>query len=1258
MKSLFVAARLRGLAVVFLGLAGLSATAAPAVEPAPSPNVKKATWSQTMASTKAAYRRYMEEAAKGSGAVNAKPFLSDPIAGDGPGLKVSVNVAGWQRMRLVTTLEPGSGGNCHIWGDATLIAKDGTQTRLSTLRPVATVVGWGQLLTDQNWQNEPLKIGTKEFKHGIWVHADSDVCYLLNGQYERFEAWAGMDAARAVGAARFSVVHTGADPLPGIWKQLSADFPVQTKWLTDDCGRGRETQWLLDPGTRQIQGMVQHALGQVGPEGEMLRKQLGELAKPPKGADDLRWLDLYVAACRCRACATAIRQVAASDLRQLLCARLEQLVREQTPPEEPKWGELESQADRIAKSLGAAPGVNVATLTPSLENLVKALPDRIAGVQSLAARLAQDQQQWQAVIPALARDDEAAVAQLAAIRQRLKETRHALLASLRGMQEFLAIPANAAMEGEWESQFGALEHDLGNRAHFARVAKETLREDALILEADRDPADVVLRRAAALVADLKRLSAAPALAGLEKDLAGLQAANAAIDLKNTEARYVLYADACRLRRQIALCNPLLSFDKILFVKHHRALYDHMCDQFYGMAARPGGGLYVLTDPFGPSPQLRDVLANSVIDEGRLKGQRISGGPNIVTGLSFDGGGNVSGPAHEGGSFLSPDLSFDAKSVLFAYVECKGDQRHRHHTDPSQGHWAEGRCWHVFKVNLDGSHLQQLTDGTWNDFHPCWLPNGRVAFISERRGGYLRCGRVCPTYTLYDMAADGSAITCLSFHETNEWYPSVTHDGRILYTRWDYVDRHGCTAHLPWITTLDGRDSRGVHGNFAPRGSRPDMEINCRVVPNSPKFVATAAPHHGQAYGSLVLVNPEMPDDDAMAPVRRITPEVGFPESQGGAQVYATAWPLSEDYYLCVYDSAMQPGAGMQGGQYQPGNYGIYLVDSFGNKELIYRDPEIACLGPIPLRARPVPPVAPEVAKRRSDSDPAQRPAASAGAKEPEGTVAVINVYDSLKPWPAGTKIKELRVLQVLPMSVPSGGPPHETGYRVASAGDSVVPCRYVLGTVPVEADGSAHFVAPAHKEMFFQAIDQQGLAVQSMRSATYLHEGEHLVCIGCHEPKHRTPQQLKGPTPLALRREPSRLTPDVDGSNPFSYPRLVQPVLDKHCAECHQKNKDKAPLLGREPLVRNWYASYNSLASRFGFYNYGDAYRTTPGKFGAKASKLYELLEKGHYDVKLSPEDMHRLTLWLDCATMFYGVYEREGGQAQLRGEIARPTLE
>ncbi len=818
--------------------------------------------------------------------------------------------------------------------------------------------------------------------------------------------------------------------------------------------------------------------------------------------------------------------------------------------------------------------------------------------------------------------------------------------------------AQAQMPAELQSQYADLERSLNDRAHFQQVAATTYRRDALILDEDRDPADVVLRRTAALLAHLRQWPTIDQLESAARELSQLQAQNRVTDPADLEARRALFAAACRVRRAVALANPLLDFSEILFIKRQRALYDHMCDQYYGMAATPGGGLYVLSGAFGPDPQARDLLENSVVSApARLAGRSLRAAPAGPVTVSFDGMGNRGGTEGQGGTFLSPDLSFDGRQILFAYVENTGDMRHRHHVDPREGHWAEGRCYHIFSVNADGTELRQLTDGTWNDFDPCWLPNGRIAFISERRGGYLRCGRVCPNYTLFDMAEDGSDIQCLSFHETNEWHPSVSNDGLLLWTRWDYVDRHGCTAHMPWLTTLDGRDPRAVHGNFATRAARPDMEVDCRAIPDSSRWVATAAPHHGQAYGSLVLIDPNQWDDDAMNPVRRITPEVGFPETQGGGQVYGTPWPLSEDFYLCVYAAGMQPGAAPQPDGLSPANYGIYLVDAFGNRELIYRDPEIACLSPIPLRPRRMPPVAPELATRSTNTNPATRASQSPDAGVPTGTVAVMNVYDSLKPWPSGTRITALRVLQVLPMSVPSGEPPHETGVRVVTAEDSVVPVRQVLGTVPVEADGSALFEVPANKELFFQALNEQGLAVQSMRSATHVRQGERLVCGGCHNPRHRV-SAASQPVPLALLRAPSTLTPDVDGSYPFSFPRLVQPVLDRHCVKCHAEHSDKAPNLAREPIVNHWYASYENLAREYGFYDYRDPYRTTPGQFGALAAPLYRLLQAGHYDVQLPPEDLHRLTLWLDCASMFYGVYERETGLAQLKGEIAYPTLE
>jgi hypothetical protein len=798
--------------------------------------------------------------------------------------------------------------------------------------------------------------------------------------------------------------------------------------------------------------------------------------------------------------------------------------------------------------------------------------------------------------------------------------------------------------GDAEEQWDTLQFDLQNRHAITQRAAQTLNPESLILKDDRDPLDILLRRTAALLTDLK---ARTDLSAQEKELAALHSEADQVKPENPDARRKLFDRALALRRQIAFSNPLLDFDRILFVKRHRAIYNHMCDQFYGITARPGGGLCILEDAFGPTPKVTDVLASANVTNGRLQGQCLKGGNGAGANLQYDGAHRLSGDETAGGAFLSPALSYDAKEILFAYVECAGDRTQAMHTDAARGHWAEGRCYHIFRVNTDGSNLRQVTDGTWNDFDPCWLPNGRIAFISERRGGYLRCGRACPLYNLYDMAGDGSGINLLSIHDSNEWNPSVTHDGRIVWTRWDYVDRHGCIAHMPWITRLDGTDPRALHGNFAPRPLRADMELGVRAIPGSPKFVATAAPHHGQAFGSLVVIDPRVEDDDAMGPVRRLTPEVGFPESQGGSEVYGTPWPLGENYHLCVYDPAFN-GVKTRQNRSATASYGLYLIDAFGNKELIYRDPDIGCSGPIPLRPTPVPPatVDPRLVGEQKPVKPGD---------EGEATMAVVNVFNTMRPCPTNSVIKELRILQLLPCSVPSGFPPHQTGQRIDGAGDSIVPARWVLGTVPIESDGSAYFKVPANREVFFQLVDERGMAVQSMRSGTAARSGEQLVCQGCHEPKHRA-ATAQDAAPLAMRRAPSVPRPDADGSNPFSYPRLVQPVLERNCVACHDKSPGKAPNLKKDPISSQWFASYNSLLP-YAFTSYGEGYRTIPGRFGAQASRLVALLDKGHHDVKLTPEDFHRLTLWLDCSSIFYGVFEKEPGEAQLRGELAGPTL-
>jgi hypothetical protein len=488
-----------------------------------------------------------------------------------------------------------------------------------------------------------------------------------------------------------------------------------------------------------------------------------------------------------------------------------------------------------------------------------------------------------------------------------------------------------------------------------------------------------------------------------------------------------------------------------------------------------------------------------------------------------------------------------------------------------------------------------------------------------------------------MAPDGTDIVCLSFHETHEWHPSVANDGMIVYTRWDYVDRDTNVAHHIWTCYPDGRDPRSFHGNYPlRREDRPWMEMSIRAIPRSPLFVATAAAHHGHAFGSLVLIDPRITDDGATSQLTRLTPDAPFPESEcpvkqiDAYMAYGTAWPLSKDDFLCVYDRHAR-------------NRGIYWIDRFGNRELIYRDLAISCLSPIPLRPRLRPPVIPDRTTPSSDHAPA--------------TIALMNVYDSDFDWPASTRIAALRIIQILPKTTPTVNKP-----RIGVANGTNA--RAVLGTVPVETDGSAYFEAPVGRPIYFQALDERGMAVQSMRSATYVHAGEQLTCRGCHESKHQTTRQTPR-TPLALQRNPSGVRADVDGSNPFSYTRLVQPVLDRHCVACHRENS-ALDLSSTIEGKNGWTRSYAGLAEKYGFYfdaargsirnpTHGGS-RTSAGNFGARASKLLGYLDGRHYDVKLSPEDLHRFTLWLDCNSEFYGSYEDT--QAQARGEIVLPSLE
>jgi len=771
-------------------------------------------------------------------------------------------------------------------------------------------------------------------------------------------------------------------------------------------------------------------------------------------------------------------------------------------------------------------------------------------------------------------------------------------------------PAKKKRTAAPADEYGFLAHGIATwkkgGSRYDRLVKEALRADAFFLPTDRDPADVVLRRTAALLADIRKMKDAPDLTKASAELATLKASCAKCPTTDTAARRTLYDDLCAVRRRIAFANPLLNFNSVVFATHHKT-HGHMCDQYFGFHAKPGGSVYVLENAFSGTPAVRDVLKGATIQNGRLKGKTL-----------------------EGGSLMSLDLSYDAKTVLFAWTEGEN----------TKYKWSERSTYHIFKATIEPgkpANLTQLTDGAFNDFDPCFMPDGRILFISERRGGFGRChGRPVPTYTLHTMRPDGSDIISISYHETNEWHPSIDNNGMIVYSRWDYVDRDSDVAHHIWLTYPDGRDPRSYHGNYPlNRSIRPWMELAIRAIPNSHRYIATAAPHHGQNYGSFVMIDQQIKDDNACSQLKRITPEIAFPESERGKETYGQAWPLSEDYYLCVYDA---------GGRH----YGVYLLDSFGNRELLHRDASVPCLDPIPLRPRPVPRVIPHMTTQAAED--------KAGATGERETIAVMDIYDSDFTWPQGAKVKALRIVQLFPKATPNVGKPN-----IGRAAQSLA--RGVLGTVPVEADGSCYFEAPVGVPIYFQALDAQGQAIQSMKSNTYVHAGEKLVCQGCHEPKLRM-SSAKTRLATALKRAPSKIAPDVSGSYPLAFPRLVQPVINAKCLPCHSKEKKAPNLSGVEFGKHGWSKSFETL-QRYGWGKSGGngAIRgnggctSIAGKIGAKGSKLLPHLTgpKGHHDVKLTAEELYRITLWIDCNTNFYGAYLETEKQA--RGELVMPSI-
>ena len=677
----------------------------------------------------------------------------------------------------------------------------------------------------------------------------------------------------------------------------------------------------------------------------------------------------------------------------------------------------------------------------------------------------------------------------------------------------------------------------------------------------------------------------------------------------------------KLRRRIILSHPALDFDRLLINKRMlpRSQYTHLCDQYYGRHSRPGPGLTIL-DNWKDQPRQTVLLA------GKL-------------------------PA---GSTVHPDLSFDGRRVIFAFCDHTAAKPPGVHipTHPvvRRGGWDYDAIGHrrffIYEATIDGRSVRQLTGGPADprdraggrrtvlieDFDPCYLPGGGFVFVSTRCQSFGRChwGRYTPCFLLYRAAADGGGIRPISFGEANEWDPCVLPDGRLIYTRWDYVNRHNSWFQSLWVMRPDGTGTAHYYGNYS---RNPCMTSEARPIPGSHKVVCTATAHHYFTAGSIIVIDPQK-GEDGMEPVRRITPEVVFPETEGWSPngAYATPWPLSEDLFLVSYSPLP-----VRGGRWPKDNsYAIYLIDTLGGRELIFQDDEAGCFCPIPLRRRPRPPVLPTLAPAGDQTTAA---------------FYVQQIHTSRHDLPPGS-IRAIRINRLYRQPTADKAP-------LSPAGDELI--KAVVGTVPVGPDGSAAFRAPAGVPLQFQALDADGLAVMTMRSSVYVQPGESIGCIGCHEHRHTVPpvravsrlqSRCNGigdlSAGLTIHDPQPPAGPAYEGG--LSFARTVQPVLDRYCIGCHGlKGPPPAQVNLLGTPTQRYNRAYDSLVSRRGLVLIVPANRETysskPRDYFAHAGKLAGMLLAGHPDpsgkrrVRLDRDSLQRIIDWLDLNGQYYGDY-------------------
>ncbi len=537
-----------------------------------------------------------------------------------------------------------------------------------------------------------------------------------------------------------------------------------------------------------------------------------------------------------------------------------------------------------------------------------------------------------------------------------------------------------------------------------------------------------------------------------------------------------------------------------------------------------------------------------------------------------------------GVVRDPAVHFDGRTVLFSYMPPDRETFNLYTIQVQAG--TDGK--------VRASKPERITAGdTYDDIEPTWLADGAIMFVSSRGKRWVNCWHT-QVAILYRCEADGTNLHQISANIEHDNTPWPLPDGRVIYQRWEYVDRSQVKYHHLWSTNPDGTGQMVYFGNQKPG----NVYIDAKPIPDSQAVVTIVSPGHGRRdhEGRIGLLEVDKgPDENSQLKVLRT------PSSK-----YRDPWALDAEHFLASRDRS------------------IVLIRRDGSEVVLHTGQGEGRRGlhePRPL----MPSARPRQIPSRVDLSQAT------------GELFLADVYAgrNMRGVQRGT-IKNLLVLETLPKPI------NYTGSMEPVSWGGTFTLERVLGKVPVAPDGSAYMELPALRPVLFLALDENDSAVRRMQSFTSVMPGERSGCVGCHEARTQSIQSMAGANVSRALRSPAVAPVPVEGvPEVFDYPRDIQPILDRHCVKCHNPDNRKGRILltgDHGPLYSHSYWSliaYKqvSVGRNLARSNYA------PYQIGDPVSPLMDKLDRAHHGAKLSAPEKRKIRYWIHTGAAWIGTY-------------------